>query len=147
MGSIHTCGIWTEQLPCLFLSRLQVRIRNFNINLKIALLTHHTSVSVNCLSMSTCVCVRVLILRLLPASDGCHSRGEMCITNSPETHSAAYSFTSSALSSSDEELRQWFQWSTGIKTAGVVVTFYDCWQAESTHLFKLLTWQRHTWLI
>lgn len=111
--------------------------------LNIALLTNHTSASVNRLSM--CVC-EVLILNFLLASDGYHSSTEVCITNSPKAHSAAYSHTSSFLSL-DNELRQWIQWSRRIKTAGVVVTFYDCWQAESIHLLRSSTWQRHRWLI
>lgn len=76
------------------------------------------------LPVRTCACAKVSILKFLLSSDDCHSSTEICVTDPPETHSAAYSCMSSALSSSHEELRQWFQWSRRIKTVGVVVTFF-----------------------
>jgi len=112
-----------------FASWRQVRIKKLpHQPLKIALQTHHTSASVNCQPMRSCA--KLSILSFLLAPDGCHSNNETRVTNSPEPLSAAFSHTSSVMSSLDEKLRQWSQWSRGIKTRSVVVTFYDSWQGS-----------------
>ena len=80
------------------------------------------------------VCANVSILSFLLAWDGFHSNSDTCVTNSErDTHLDACSRMSSALSSLDEEPRQWLHWSRAAKTLVVVVTFYKSWQAAWTH--------------
>lgn len=121
---IHTC----ELLPWLFIIKIFFLIQATGENQKHPHEAKNSPVDTPHLGVcQPLACEYVSMswfLKFLLASDDCHSSSEICVTDSPEIHSAACSYMSSVLSSSYEELRQWFQWSRGIKTVGVVVTFF-----------------------